>query len=517
MATGRGWILKQQSLGFLRGPHGVRGTPARPLGSRGLPQPRDSPARESVVAEYSTVTDMPLSEIKEMHICRWRKKSSMKSNSVVGIDSLPSEVLLKILSYLDAVSLLCSSCVNKRFYHLSNDNMIWFKIYSRCFPPKRMEWNTESDQELAASSSLPDVGYWKKEYIMRKSGAAKAKIIQLLKPINTNTGLPLKTKEAIKCSRLRWMIVLKDRNGKEHVTDQSDISFNEMSVTVCWYSTQWPCLDTLSSLQLCGVTPILLGEGNAFLKNGPRHCSLLAEYELTNMTEHAKKIGCDKLVDLYCFDEGLMIGMWKESGIAFVIASLHYHQLIERSTLGSATMKHTVAPELAILDDIDPEYGMHGYQLHIDMHSRGNTYMCGIFRSLFCRKEYIRNGYLRFTVISFKNNSQHLPLVGIVRFPWRTDALEGSIQNCLIMDVTLLDDSQKPFWCFSAPVSLVFCSRPPDLCQYLGPSYFVKHVDSTGKVYMELVWMEEANEYFVVNLVLYLSTHKVNYWFGTNY
>lgn len=35
--------------------------------------------------------------------------------------SLPSEVLLKILSYLDAVSLLCSSCVNKRFYHLSND------------------------------------------------------------------------------------------------------------------------------------------------------------------------------------------------------------------------------------------------------------------------------------------------------------------------------------------------------------------------------------------------------------
>lgn len=64
------------------------------------------------------------------------------------------------------------------------------------------------------------------------------------------------------------MIVLKDRNGKEHVTDQSDISFNEMSVTVCWYSTQWPCLDTLSSLQLCGVTPILLGEGNAFLKNG---------------------------------------------------------------------------------------------------------------------------------------------------------------------------------------------------------------------------------------------------------
>lgn len=62
------------------------------------------------------------------------------------------------------------------------------------------------------------------------------------------------------------MIILKDRNGKEHVMDQSDISFNEMSVTVCWYSAQWPCLDTLSSLQLYGVTPVLLGEDKVCLK-----------------------------------------------------------------------------------------------------------------------------------------------------------------------------------------------------------------------------------------------------------
>lgn len=85
------------------------------------------------------------------------------------------------------------------------------------------------------------------------------------------------------------------------------------------------------------------------------------------------------------------------------------------------------------------------------------------------------------------------------------------------MDVTLLDDSQKPFWCFSVPVSMIFCPRPSDLCQYLGPSYYLKHLDSTGKVYMELVWVEEAKEYVIVNLVLYLSTQKVNNWFGTNY
>lgn len=75
--------------------------------------------------------------------------------------------------------------------------MIWFKIYSRCFPPAKKEWRSESEQESAASLDI-DSGYWKKEYIMRKIGAGKAKIIQLLKPINASTGLPLKTKEAIK-------------------------------------------------------------------------------------------------------------------------------------------------------------------------------------------------------------------------------------------------------------------------------------------------------------------------------
>ena len=35
--------------------------------------------------------------------------------------SLPPEVLLKILSYLDAVALLCAGCVNRRFYHLASD------------------------------------------------------------------------------------------------------------------------------------------------------------------------------------------------------------------------------------------------------------------------------------------------------------------------------------------------------------------------------------------------------------
>ncbi|XP_053101754.1 F-box only protein 15 isoform X2 [Hemicordylus capensis] len=484
MATGRGWILRQHSIGigYLR--------PAEPASSSVGQAP--SPPEPPQANPRSVLVGAPA----------W--------------DSMPSEILLKIFSYLDALSLLCSGCVNKQFYQLSNDNSIWFKIYSKCFPPKRKLWKIESVQKPAVPLSLLELGFWKKEYIVKKIAAGKDDIIQLLKPINTYTGLPVKTKEAIKISGLKWVIILKDKNGKEHVMRHRDIFFNETSVTVFWYSIQWPSLASLSSLQLCGVTPVLLGEDDACFKNGPRRRSLISEYEMANLTKNWL-IGHDALVELYRVDHELLVGLWKKSEIAFVMASLHYHQLIERSTLGSATTRYTAAPHKVILDDSDPEYGMHSYQLHIDMHSRGNTYMCSTFRSLFCRKDYIRNGYLRLKVISLKNNSQHLPLVEMAGFSWKTDALGGSVQNCFIMDVTVLDDSQKPFWCFSAPVNMELSSKRSTLYEYLGPSYFLKHTDSTGEVYVELVWMEETKEYYIVNLVLYLSTQKVNSWFGTDY
>ncbi|XP_015272220.1 PREDICTED: F-box only protein 15 [Gekko japonicus] len=488
-----------------------------PLEQRGSPS-----ESASTVSKYSTDTAMQPSELKMMHFQKQHWKPLIKSISTTGIESLPSEVILKIFSYLDTVSLLCIGCVNKRFYHLSNDNTIWLKIYSKSFLPKRNKWKTEAVQELSVSLRLSDLqhkesGYWKKEYIIKKIASGKAGIIHLLQSVNTYTGLPVETKNAIKTSGLRWIIILKERSGNEHVMDQADISFNETSITVFWYGISWPCLDNLTSLRLYGATPVLLGESKTYLKNGPWRRSLISEYQLANLTQNAEMIGHDALVELYHVEQGVLLGLWNKNEIAFVMACLHYHQLIERSILGSATAMHTVAPDKAMLDDIDPEYGLHDYQLHIDMHSKGNTYMCGTFRSLFCRKDYIRNGYLRLTVISYKKNSQHLPLVGKLGLSWKTDALDGIVQNCFIMDVTLLDESQKPFWCFSAPVKMVTTSIAPDLYKYFGPSYYLNYVDSIGKVHVEMVWMEETLEYYITNLVLYLSTQKINSWFGRNY
>ncbi|XP_068788164.1 F-box only protein 15 isoform X3 [Struthio camelus] len=436
---------------------------------------------------------------------------------------MPSEVLLKIFSYLDAVSLLCAGCVNKRFYDLANDNGIWLKIYSSRFPPKRTIWKINSVETETVSLGCAAVqdrkpGYWKKEYISKQIAAVKTRVMQLLKPVDPHTGLPCKNREAIRASGLSWVIILKDRNGKEHIMEQADLSFKDASVTISWYSTSWPCLNVLSTLELCGVTPLLPDQSRAAGNSGPRRRSLIAEYSLSNVTETSVAIGADKLVQLFGLNPGLLLGLWKETNeIAFVMASLHYHQLLERSTLGSATVQYVLSPNKPVLDDVDPEYGLHDYNLHLDIHSGSHTCMCGTFKSLFCRKVDIQNGYLRLTVVNIKDNAKHLPIIGTVGLSWKTDVFKGNVKDCYLMDVTVLDETRKPFWCFSAPVCMELSSKTSGLYDYMGHIYTTEYADSEGKVSVDLVWLEETKEYYVVNLVLYISTKKVNNWYGTNY
>ncbi|NXM70515.1 FBX15 protein, partial [Serilophus lunatus] len=437
--------------------------------------------------------------------------------------SMPTEILLKIFSYLDAVSLLSVGCVNEHFYDLANDNGIWLKIYSRCFQPRRTIWQMKSEQTEAVSlgcAALHDKkpGYWKKEYILKQTAAVKTRVMRLVKPLDPYTGLPFKNKEAIKASGLSWIIVLTDKNGKEHVIEKANLSFKDTSVTILWYSTDWPCLDVVLTLKLFGVTPLLLDQSRSPNKNGPRRRSLIVEYHLANLTEHSVAVGADKLVRLFILFPGLLVGVWKEKNeIAFVMVSLHYHQLLERSILGSATVQYAPPPNQPVLDDIDPEYGLHDYSLHLDMHGRSCNYLCETFKNLFCRKGDIANGYLKLTVISLKNNRKHLPLTGTLGLSWETDVFKGNIKDCYVMNLTLLDETGKPFWCFSAPVYMELSSKASGLYDYMGHIYTTDYADSEGKVCVKLIWLEETHEYVIVNLVLYVSTKKVNNWYGTNY
>ncbi|XP_077886007.1 F-box only protein 15 isoform X1 [Ictidomys tridecemlineatus] len=446
MATGRGRILRQHWLGLQaqRGPllgggwpRGSAGPAAWRAGATGFrkgPGVKSSAGR-TAVKQYA----------------RHGQHSEKSSNCSISLDRMPSEILLKIFSYLDAVNLLCAGCVSRRFYHLANDNFIWLRIYSTVFSPKRSNWKVNSVEETTVSVSGLSVedkeaGYWKKEYIAKQITSVKTALAQVLQPVSPYTGLPVKTKEALR----------------------------------------------------------------------PRWYSLIAKYDLSHLTE-STMIGCDRLVQIFCLHPGLLVGLWKkEEELAFVMANLHFHHLVERSTLGSASVPYELPLHSPFLDD-SPEYGLHGYQLHVDMHGGGVFYLCGTFRNLFTKKGCIEDGYVKLVVINFKNNREHLPLIGKVGLAWRTNIFDGFIKSCSIVDITLLDEHRKPFWCLSSPVCMRSAACPSDGPNFLGQTYYVDYMDTEGRVHAELVWIEETEEYFIVSLVLYLSVAKINHWFGTEY
>nr|XP_004654697.2 F-box only protein 15 [Jaculus jaculus]XP_044991107.1 F-box only protein 15 [Jaculus jaculus]XP_044991108.1 F-box only protein 15 [Jaculus jaculus] len=434
---------------------------------------------------------------------------------------MPSEILLKIFSYLDAVSLLCAGCVSRRFYHLASDNLIWIRIYSTVFLSKRLNCKFSSVDETAASvSSLSvedkEAGYWKKEYITKQISSVKAALVQILKPVSPYTGLPIKTKEALRISGLGWAIVLKEKSGREHIIQHADLSLNDTSVTVSWYGKNWPCLAALSTLDVCGVTPVFMDRYKPPAKYGPQWLSLIAKYDLSHLN-NSTMIGCDKLVRIFCLNPGLLVGLWqKEDGLAFIMANLHFHHLVERSILGSATLPYVLPTHSPFLDD-NPEYGLQGYQLHIDMHGSGIFYLCSTFHNLLSKEGCIENGYVKFMAINFKNNKEHLPLIGKPGLAWKTNVFDGFIESCSVIDITLLDEYRKPFWCVSTPVSMQAVSCPLDGPNFVGHTYCVDYMDAEGGVHAELVWIEETEEFFIVSLVLYLSVEKINYWFGTKY
>lgn len=85
------------------------------------------------------------------------------------------------------------------------------------------------------------------------------------------------------------------------------------------------------------------------------------------------------------------------------------------------------------------------------------------------------------------------------------------------MDLTVLEEYRKPFWCVTSPVHLRSAPHPSDDAHFQGHTYYVDYMDPEGGVHAELLWIKETEEYFIVSLVLYLSVAKINHWFGTTY
>ncbi|KAL1006651.1 hypothetical protein UPYG_G00074940 [Umbra pygmaea] len=487
-----------------------------------------------------------------MLVLPYKKRPSQVSRTSNGhtkkihITRLPPEVLRKILMYLDASSLYSAGYVNKLFYQLANNNGMWCRIYSIYGEDKKCKAKPKIMDEVVKTQismefkNRPE-GYWRMIYFRTIADYNHSKWRKEMTAINPYTGLPRHTERVLRSQRVSWEITLVDRSGGERTFEQSHAYFSDSSVTVFWSKTSWPSFHQLSSVLLHGVKRVPLSCSRSIR---PRWRSLLAHLDIDSISKccqvvggdkslsessqeiggdngiHRRKqmIGGDRLVNLLMLSPGITVGIWRgESSIAFVMATFHYHMLVEKSLLGSSMCPYTIPEYKAPFDDVDPSYGLHGYTLHITLHNTVTEIMSSQFSQLFCRKGQIHGGFIQLNAISRSNPSQHTPLAGAVRLPWRSDALESFMEGYCVMSVTLLDDSQKPFWCFSTPVSMVPTNEEPLSYDYQGQHFLIKYQDAEGKLQMDVMWREELTQFFLINLVFYISTANINQHFGRTY
>uniref|UniRef100_A0A3P8V270 F-box only protein 15-like n=1 Tax=Cynoglossus semilaevis TaxID=244447 RepID=A0A3P8V270_CYNSE len=217
-------------------------------------------------------------------------------------------------------------------------------------------------------------------------------------------------------------------------------------------------------------------------------------FELDTKTCDPQVIGKDKLMKLLHLSPGVIIGIWR-CCISFIMISLHLHRLVEKSLLGSPACPYSEVLKQPCFSS-DPELGLHGYTLHFVLHNTNTEIMAGSSRHLLCR-----------TVTVFRSNPERTPGVNSDR---------RDKPNCCVMTMTLMDEFQKPFWCVSSPVSIRMVEEQQS-SHYSGEHFMMDYSDSDGKVKMELEWLKEEKQFFLIGLTIHISLLKIKQHFGRSY
>uniref|UniRef100_A0A8C6U6B8 F-box domain-containing protein n=1 Tax=Neogobius melanostomus TaxID=47308 RepID=A0A8C6U6B8_9GOBI len=341
---------------------------------------------------------------------------------------LPSEILMKILSYLDATSLYFLSHVNKLFSHLTNDDLLWYTLYMSEFGVNQPWWIDNPRPRVIQGRSL--TGLWKQKYFKALAGHELNKWRHELRDVNPYTGLPRRTE---------WVIL-----------EPSKVYYFETSVILRWSSDSLPYFNQISNLELHGLRK------DMYIAKKPLWQSLMLRLDITDCP---RMIGKDRLIKLLFLSPGFIVGVWRgQNVIAFIMVCLHFNRLLERSLFGSP------------VSDLAPPTGL-PIQILMLLKTKYDTVLMGLF---------------------------------------------SAAQNCCFMTLTLLDCFQKPFWCVCAPIAITRSKRSLSF-DYSGEHYLMDYHHPEGRVKMELVWLQEERQFFLIDLTVYVPSDKVNRYFCTNY
>ncbi|XP_027006620.2 F-box only protein 15 isoform X2 [Tachysurus fulvidraco] len=411
---------------------------------------------------------------------------------------LPPEIILKIFSYLDAASLFSVGFVNKQFHELANDNVIWYELYSfeMCRTKRRPDSVSTDAQDVPAA-------VWKKLLFSEMGCSKDAVWKKQLRNVDLNTGMPEQTEQVLRRLRVVWEITLTFKRGKQRVYEQSRSFSSDSSVTVCWSTGVWPRIHHVYSMELHGV----LGSPSSKTAKPPWR-SLISKTVVSRIVRW-QYIGADSLVRLVQFDGGITVGIWRGTSIiAFIVATLHFHRLVERSVLGSLFCPYR--PEEFTPLHSDVPLGFHGYTVLLLLHNSVRCIMQCRYSPVPCTRDDLHGEFLQLRPVHGGTSEKQTPISGRISFPWKVGELRGDIKNCCVMTVSVLDEALRPVWCISSSAAVLPGHSRVVSETYNGEQLALRYDDPDGKLKMTLVWMQDLQLYFLVSLNIQIRVRKVN-------
>ncbi|XP_061663491.1 F-box only protein 15-like isoform X2 [Syngnathoides biaculeatus] len=403
------------------------------------------------------------------------------------LDRLPPEILMTILSYLDAASLLSLSKVNTVFRQLASDNVVWSKIYTANFATDRRMYRPDDrvGEETRMRDSPP--GTWKKHFLWKMGGEHLGKWQRATRDVDPFTGMPQRFGSILRNINVLWEVTLEDRLGRRASPPLRAFTVFKTSVALSWGGSRLLRDPDVASIRLSAV--------HGTRPHAPWRSLVCRTEPRADGRLSGRFLGRDRTVRVVFFPPAFVVGFRRGlKGVAFVTVTLHSSKLLERALLGSPLCPYW-QPEEPWGADPGPRL----YTVHLSLHDTASEITPPYVSPLHCRP--VGGRYLaELRPVHLNGFSHCYPVFENIRFLWKSDSLEGSLENCCVMTLTV-QEGFEALWCVSAPVLVAADDQPrksADDCQ----RYLLVHDDARGLVKMTLLRLKTQRQLLLVDLLL---------------
>ncbi|CAG5114471.1 unnamed protein product, partial [Candidula unifasciata] len=426
---------------------------------------------------------------------------------------LPDEILSLIFWNLNAGDLISISQVCHRWHRVSLDNLLWKKLYTKFVGAS----TKEKEDKVSLHELAP--GCWKNLCLRRCKAKRDQIYFKKWTLADPYTGLKQRADQTLSKLGVCFELSLINTEGQENTFPHCDICWSTMSVGVQWYALVVPDIKDIHCIRVRACTPLMFYGPSKPAKDGILQKSKLLEYtgRIRDVLQKQTPLGSEPQIQLFELAPGLLIAKYQADGeIAFVTCTLHYHNLVSRCLLGNPNRIWS-SPSLSCLnDDIDPEYGLHGYTCIIIVRNMRTKFLECRFTELHTSIEALADGFAVFNPVKKDDKLSHVSLSKEINFSWRTTLFKGVLKDVGILDLTLLDQNGEPFWIVSTGISVERCTQTNQFDFNPSTYKLIQYSDNVGKLRLEIGKLDDRRQY-LSDASLSLSLNVINKAFKRNY